>query len=95
MIKNNSKFEQFKTVLILKIQKKTDKFESIKFLRINDYEKPTKKEERKMKATFQNPFLLFLFFVFFVFTTHDYLFFIYVGSKDKKGRKKEKDGKGS
>ena len=29
-----------------------------KFLKINDYEKPTKKEERNKKATFQKPFLL-------------------------------------
>ena len=32
---------------------------------MNDYEKPTKKEERKKKATFQNPFLPFLSFVLF------------------------------
>ena len=36
---------------------------TIKFLKISDYEKPTIEEERKKKATFQNPFLLFLSFV--------------------------------
>ena len=52
--KYNSKFQEFETVLILKMQK-TTKFEPRKFPRIYDYEKPTKKEERKKKkATFQN-----------------------------------------
>ena len=43
--------------------KKTTKFGQNKFLKINDYEEPTKKEERKKKATFQSPFFLFLAFI--------------------------------
>ena len=41
------------------------KFGPTKFLKINDYEKATKKEERKRKATLQNPFLIFLSFALF------------------------------
>ena len=57
--KYNSKFQEFETVRNLKIQK-TTKFGPKKFLRINDYEKLTKKGERKKKkAIFKNPFFSF------------------------------------
>ena len=70
-------FQNFKNSKLFKPSryKKTPKFEPKKFLKINDYEKPTKKEERKKKATFQNPFLLFLSFV---------LFCLYLKKKKKK-----------
>ena len=50
--KNSKLFEPSK-------YKKTTNFGPKKCLEINDYEKLTKTEERKKKATFQNPFLLF------------------------------------
>ena len=43
---SNSKFPEFETVRTLKIQK-TTKLGPQKFPRINDYEKPRKKEEKK------------------------------------------------
>ena len=46
-----SKFQEFGSVRTLKIQKATKGPK--KFPRLIDYEKPTKKEERKKKATFQ------------------------------------------
>ena len=73
----DSKFQEFETVRTLKIQKTT---------KVNDYEKPAKKEERKKKEIFQSPFLLFLFFVLFVFITHNHLH----KNKDKKYEKKKK-----
>ena len=36
------------------------KFGTKQVFRINDYENPTKEEERKKKTIFQNPFLLLL-----------------------------------
>ena len=63
--KYNSKISEFETVRTLKIHK-NDQIWTKKYLRINNYEKPTKKEERKKKkATFQNALLLFLSFVLF------------------------------
>ena len=61
MVKNSKNSKPFE---VLKY-KKTTQFGPNKFFRINDYEKPTNKEERKKKATFQNPFLHFLSFVLF------------------------------
>ena len=63
---NRSIIQNFKNSKLFKPSKykKTSKFVPKKFLNINHYEKPTKKEERQ-KATFQNPFLLFLSFVHF------------------------------
>ena len=77
---NSFKFKKFKTVRTLKIQK-TTKIGPKKFLQLNDYEKPTKKEERKKKATFQN--LLFfsfvLFCIFFIRKSNEFAFiFTYV-----------------
>ena len=46
---------------------RTTKFETKQLFRINDYENPTKKEERKKKAIFQNPFYVFLSFFSFSF----------------------------
>ena len=43
--------------------KKMTKFGAKKFHGINYYEKPTKQDEIKKKATFQDPFLLFFSFV--------------------------------
>ena len=50
--KYNSRFEEIETVRTLKIQK-TSKFGPKTLPMINDYEKPTRKEERKKKATYQ------------------------------------------
>ena len=40
-------------------------FSYIYYFLLNDYENPTKKENRNKKATSQNPFLLYLTFVLF------------------------------
>ena len=65
-------------------------FEFISFLLVYFYRekiyRPQIKEERKKMATFQNPFLLFRSFALFVLCCD-------VCSKDKKGRKKEKEGR--
>ena len=54
IIKNFKKSKLFKPSKY----EKTTKFGPKKLLKINDYEKPTEKEEWKNKANFQNPFLL-------------------------------------
>ena len=57
--KYNSKCQEFETARILKIQKTRPNLDQ------NHHLEGTKKEERKKKTTFRNPFLLFLPFVLF------------------------------
>ena len=51
----SSNFQEFETVQHSKYKKRPNLNQKNVFPRIIDYEKPTKKEERKKKATFQNP----------------------------------------
>ena len=66
MNKHYSKFQDIETVRIFKLQKPRPNLDQKSLPKKNNYEK-TKKEERKMKTTFQNPFLFFLSFVLFCF----------------------------
>ena len=54
------KFQEFQTVWTLKIQKKT-KFRPKKLPMIKNYQKPTKKEKRKVKFSIFHVTLLFYF----------------------------------
>ena len=64
--KYNSKFQEFETVRMFKTQKNDQIWTKKHYPKIDNHERnQQKKEERKKKATFQNPFLLFLSFVLF------------------------------
>ena len=91
-VNNNSKFQVIWINSISQITKAT-KFgrkQSCKlFHPINNHKNLTQKEEIKIKATFQNSF--FLSFVLFCLYSSSVNSF---GSKDKRERTKEKEGRG-
>ena len=69
----NSKCQGFKTVQTIKIQKKKTKFGPKKFIRINDYAKPTKKDESEKKegvleSCLRFSSLLFCWFLIIIYT---------------------------
>ena len=60
---------------------------------INEYKKPTKKEERNKEAIFQNRSLLFLFSSFFVIKTHKFVcrcLWVVKTKKDEKRKRRER-----